>query len=71
MRVPGLEPSSHLERVLREYIAHYNQHRPHRAIELRAPAGEGDPLKASGQSQGGIQRRRILGGLINEYAVAA
>ena len=61
----------HLERILREYIVHFNEHRPHRAMGLRAPAGEGDPLKAPGQCQGGIERRRILGGLINEYPVAA
>jgi len=61
----------HLERVLRGYLAHYNEHRPHRVMGLRAPAGKGDPLKASRQCQGGIQRRRILGGLINEYAVGA
>jgi len=60
----------HLERVLR--VRRPLQRAPaHRAIGLRAPAGEGDPLKASGQCQGGIERRRILGGLINEYAVAA
>jgi putative transposase len=28
---------AHLERVLRVYIDHYNQHRPHRALELGAP----------------------------------
>ena len=25
------------ERVLREYVDHYNRERPHRALELRAP----------------------------------
>jgi transposase InsO family protein len=27
----------HLERVLAEYIAHYNDHRPHRALGQRSP----------------------------------
>jgi hypothetical protein len=26
-----------LERVLRVYVRHYNEHRPHRALELQAP----------------------------------
>jgi transposase InsO family protein len=28
----------HLERVLREYVEHYNRERPHRALGLRAPS---------------------------------
>ena len=28
----------HLDRVLHEYVDHYNRERPHRALELRAPA---------------------------------
>jgi Integrase core domain len=28
----------HLERVLRTYLEHYNTHRPHRALDLKAPA---------------------------------
>jgi transposase InsO family protein len=27
----------HLEQVLRRYVQHYNQHRPHRALGLQAP----------------------------------
>ena len=27
----------HLRAVLEEYVAHYNQHRPHRARNLRPP----------------------------------
>lgn len=27
----------HLERVLRIYVRHYNEHRPHRALGLEAP----------------------------------
>jgi hypothetical protein len=27
----------HLERVLREYVRHYNRQRPHRGIQLQVP----------------------------------
>ncbi|MDP9227369.1 MAG: transposase, partial [Actinomycetota bacterium] len=30
----------HLEQILREYLAHYNRERPHRALALAAPARE-------------------------------
>jgi len=54
----------HLERVLREYCAHYNDERPHRSRNLRPPASRGDPvLPVSGQ----IQRKSRLGGLLSEY----
>jgi putative transposase len=58
----------HLRRVLAEYASHYNQQRPHRGQGLRPPlpnrpAPTGDPSK--------IVRRPILGGLINEYHLAA
>jgi putative transposase len=61
----------HLERVLREYARHYNDHRPHRALHLLPPDScEGGPhLEARGPS--GIERRPILGGLVNEYGAAA
>jgi putative transposase len=29
----------HLETVLSEYVAHYNQHRPHRSLDQRPPLG--------------------------------
>ncbi len=61
----------HLERVLREYVRHYNDHRPHRAMGLLPPDGrEGGPhLEARRPSA--IRRHPILGGLINEYGAAA
>ena len=36
----------HLRAVLNEYVAHYNQHRPHRARNLRPPDGD-DIITAS------------------------
>jgi len=54
----------HLRAVLTEYAAHYNLRRPHRSLDLRAPAGGVDAVRLS---VGRIQRRQVLGGLINEY----
>jgi transposase InsO family protein len=65
-----LRDRRHLERVLGEYVAHYNEHRPHRALGLRAPTSEGDRLKAPQPRRARIERRPVLGGLINEYRVA-
>jgi hypothetical protein len=58
----------HLRRVPADYTAHYNTQRPHRALQLRPPRPESpvpEPLL------GGIRRRPVLGGLINEYESAA
>jgi hypothetical protein len=55
-------------RVLDEYVEHY-QHRPHRAIDLRPP-DRGDTLVAD-LATARIQRHKVLGGLINEYELAA
>jgi putative transposase len=58
----------HLATVLAEYTAHYNRHRPHRALAQRPP----DPQPAGPRKDTGkIQGKPILGGLINEYAQAA
>ena len=58
----------HLRRTLALYGAHYNARRPHRALQLRPPRPEPPvPEPASGR----IQRRPLLGGLINDYAPAA
>jgi putative transposase len=62
----------HLQAVLQEYVAHYNQHRPHRARHLRPPgAAEIIPPAATGLTTGQIGRRKVFGGLINEYDRAA
>jgi putative transposase len=58
----------HLEAVLREYLEHYNDHRPHRGLELKAPAGAS---AVSPSAPRRIQRRDRLGGLIHEYNRAA
>jgi len=54
----------HLERVLREYVEHYNEHRPHRALKLQPPQPrEPPPTPAIGE----VRRHDRLGGLIHEY----
>jgi putative transposase len=62
----------HLRAVLNEYVAHYNEHRPHRARSLRPPgAPENTPAVIADLATPEIRRRRVLGGLINEYERAA
>ena len=62
-----------LEHVLRVYVRHYNEQRPHRALDLQAP----DPCtmpSTRGQPAGSataIRRQDLLGGLIHEYEPVA
>lgn len=48
----------------RLYAAHYNRHRPHRSLDLRAPADGADLIRLP---VGRVEHRQVLGGLINEY----
>lgn len=59
----------HLERVLREFVMHYNNERPHRGLDLEVPV----PYLTEHQFKGvsSIRRTDRLGGLIHEYRVAA
>ena len=62
----------HLRSVLDRYAAHYNCHRPHRARSLRPPDCDQDvPAVSTSPVVADIHRRRVLGGLINEYERAA
>ena len=58
----------HLTAVLAEYTRHYNEHRPHRALAQQPPNPRLQPL---GRAATKIQRRPILGAIINEYMQAA
>jgi putative transposase len=58
----------HLRTILAQYQAHYNGRRPHRSRQLRPPRPD-HPVADLSQKR--IQRRPILGGLINEYERAA
>ena len=56
-----------LEHVLGVYRIHYNEHRPHRALQLLPPNGrDPTPLNSAGRRR----RRDLLGGLIREYEAA-
>jgi len=59
---------AHLRVVLAEYARHYNGHRPHQSRNQRPPDHDEPvvvPLTAP------VQRRKVLGGVINEYHQAA
>ena len=58
----------HLRAVLAGYETHYNGRRPHRSRQLRPPRPD-HPV--AHPSQGRIERRDVLGGLISEYERAA
>lgn len=60
----------HLERVLREYVAHYNANRPHRGLDLRPPDA---PLNLPSRPPdvSDVRKRDVLGGLVHEYEFAA
>ena len=62
-RPPMLVGRPHLVDVLRGYVEHYNQHRPHRSLGLGTPipSVRGDPTSATALPQ--LRRREILGGL--------
>ena len=60
----------HLESVLRVYIRHYNEHRPHRSLGQRPPIDE-PPRSATVVALDQVRRQDLLGGLIHEYKTAA
>ena len=61
----------HLERTLKVYIAHYNAHRPHRALQLEPPDPAATVTLISGHPPARVHRRDLLGGLLHEYRRAA
>jgi hypothetical protein len=58
----------HHRSVLGEYSGHYNQHRPHQSRQQRPPDQDG---QVSAPLDLPVQRRKVLGGVINEYYRAA
>ena len=58
-----------LESVLAGYVAHYNEHRPHRALGQAAPLTAVPPTAPTGNVR--VVRVDRLGGLIHEYAQVA
>lgn len=65
----------HLQHVLSTYVAHYNQHPPHRALAQRPPLRTPPPPdeQAIGEviDLDRVRCRDLLGGLIHEYELAA
>jgi transposase InsO family protein len=58
----------HLRKVLAEYAAHYNGHRPHQARHQTPPLHKpGQPVDITVR----IKRTQAVGGLISEYRRAA
>jgi putative transposase len=57
-----------LERVLNEYVRHYNDERPHRSLALRPPSGIAIGVAPDGvTAAASVRRRDRLGGLVHEY----
>jgi putative transposase len=54
----------HLERVMEEWIAHYNEARPQRGLDLRTPIARSDPVEATAT----VYCRSRLGGLLRDYS---
>ncbi len=60
----------HLDLVLREYVTHYNRHRPHQSRQQRPPDIETLPVQAIANLRS-VRRKPVVAGLINEYHQAA
>jgi putative transposase len=63
----------HLALVLREYLIHYNGHRPHQSRQQRPPNTETQPAPDAAELTDlrSIRRRPVVTGVINEYHHAA
>jgi putative transposase len=58
--------------VLSEYVAHYNEHRPHQGRGQRPPNQDTLPPPVTDLDMVvRVRRRKVLRGLINEYEQAA
>jgi putative transposase len=57
--------------VLGEYVAHYNDHRPHQSRGQHPPTADELPAAVTDLTAVRVRRRKILNGLINEYSQAA
>ena len=59
---------AHLRAVLRTYAGHYNGRRPHQSRRQRPPDHDESVVVPLGAP---VRRRKVLGGVINEYYRAA
>lgn len=60
----------HLALMLREYVNHYNGHRPHQSRQQRSPDIETQPAYDVADLRS-ARRKPAVAGLINEYHHAA
>ena len=60
----------HRALVLREYVRHYNGHRPHQSRQQRPPDIGAQPVRHVGDLRS-ARRKPVVAGLINEYHHAA
>jgi len=60
-----------LERIVVDYIAHYNDHRPHRSLDQHPPAGPEPVTPTPLQPSVKLRRSTRCDGLIHEYRTAA
>jgi putative transposase len=60
----------HLPLVLRDYVNHYNGHRPHQSRRQRPPDIETHPVRDVAGPRS-VRRKPVVAGLINEYHQAA
>jgi putative transposase len=62
-----------LEHVLRVYVKHYNEERPHRSLDLKPPDSRVHSAVGAESTPQALRvtRRDLLGGLIHEYERAA
>jgi putative transposase len=61
----------HLLAVLGEFIAHYNEHRPHQSLDQRPPDAADISPAVVDLASVRVRRNKILNGLISEYSQAA
>jgi hypothetical protein len=60
----------HLALVLREYVKHYNGHRPHQSRQQRPPDVATRPVRDVADLRS-VRRKPVVEGVINEYHHAA
>ena len=60
----------HLALVLREYVIHYDGHRPHQSRQQRPPDIDTQPVRDVADLRI-VRRKPVVAGTINEYHHAA
>ena len=67
-----IQGETHLRLVLDDYLTHYNNARPHRALNQLSPRQtEAVPPEPINLANYRLHRKPMLGGLTNEYQIAA